>query len=104
MPVIDLSREDLAILLRVLRDHLPPDTEVWAFGSRTRGEARRYSDLDLAVRGGTALNADMLGRLRDALSESDLTIKVDVVDLRTVDRAFQRIIEDQMVSLSLQGR
>jgi hypothetical protein len=46
----------------------------------------------------------MLARLRDALSQSDLTIKVDVVDLRTVDRAFQRIIEDQMVSLSLQGR
>jgi predicted nucleotidyltransferase len=104
MRVIDLPRADLAILLGVLRDHLPPDTEVWAFGSRTTGEARRYSDLDLAVQGGTMLNADRLGRLRDALSESDLTIKVDVVDLRAVDPAFRRIIEDQMVPLSLQSR
>lgn len=104
MRVIDLPRADLAILLGVLRDHLPPDTEVWAFGSRTTGEARRYSDLDLAVQGGAMLNADLLGRLRDALSEFDLTIKVDVVDLRAVDPAFRRIIEDQMVPLSLQSR
>ncbi|HEY1414071.1 MAG TPA: nucleotidyltransferase domain-containing protein [Rhodopila sp.] len=104
MRVIDLSRADLAILQGVLRDHLPPDADVWAFGSRTTGEARRYSDLDLAVQGGVVLDADMLGRLREALAESDLTIKIDVVDLRAVDPAFRRMIADQMVPLFLQSR
>ena len=39
------------------------------------------------------LDLDMLGRLKEALSESDLTIKVDLVDLRAVDPAFRRMIE-----------
>jgi predicted nucleotidyltransferase len=103
MRVIDLPRADLAILLGVLRDHLPPDTDVWAFGSRTTGEARRYSDLDLALQSGETLDPDMLGRLQDALSESDLTVKVDVVDLLAVDPAFRRIIEGQMVPLSFKA-
>ena len=45
----------------------------------------------------------MLGALREALSESDLTIKADVVDLRAADPAFRRIIEDQLVPFRLNG-
>jgi uncharacterized protein len=96
-----IPREDLAILRRVLRVYLPPDTGVFVFGSRVTGAARRYSDLDLALAGEAPLDSDLLNRLKDALSESDLTIKVDLVDLRAVDPAFRRIVEDGMVRLAL---
>jgi predicted nucleotidyltransferase len=96
---IDLQPEDLAILLPLLRAHLPLETAVWVFGSRAAGTARRYSDLDLALEGEAPLDPDLLGRLSEALSESDLTIKVDVIDLRTVDPAFRRIIEREMIPL-----
>jgi predicted nucleotidyltransferase len=96
---IDLPREDLAILQMVLRTYLPSDTGVWIFGSRVTGAARRYSDLDLALRGDKPLDFDTLGRLKDALSESDLTIKVDVIDLGTVEPAFLRMIQSEMVPL-----
>jgi predicted nucleotidyltransferase len=96
---IDLRPEDLAILLPLLRAHLPLETGVWVFGSRAAGTARRYSDLDLALEGEAPLDPDLLGRLSEALSESDLTIKVDVIDLRTVDPAFRRIIEREMIPL-----
>jgi predicted nucleotidyltransferase len=100
---IELTQEDRAVLLGVLRRHLPSGTKVWAFGSRTTGKARRYSDLDLAVLGGEGLDFAMLGRLREALSESDLTIKVDIVDLLALDPGFRRIIEGQMVPFCFQG-
>jgi len=100
---VDLTRDDLAILQGLLRRHLPAGTKVWAFGSRTTGEARRYSDLDLALLGDETVDFAVLGRLREALSESDLTIKVDMIDLREVDPGFRRIIEAQMVPLPLQG-
>jgi uncharacterized protein len=94
---IDLSPADLAILRQVLHDHLPSGTSAWAFGSRVTGAARRYSDLDLALRADAPLDWDVLARLGDALSESDLTIKVDLVDLLAVDTSFRRIIEGEMV-------
>ena len=98
---VDLRPGDLSILRAVLRDHLSPDTAVWAFGSRVTGAARRYSDLDLALQGNAPLEWDRLARLNDALSESGVTIKVDVVDLRTVDPAFRLLIEGAMIRLPL---
>ncbi|HEY4042973.1 MAG TPA: nucleotidyltransferase domain-containing protein, partial [Rhodopila sp.] len=78
---------------------LPPDTSVWVFGSRATGAARRYSDLDRALAGNAPLDLDMLGRLGEVLAESDLTIKVDLVDLLTLDPNFRRRIEAEMVPL-----
>jgi type I restriction enzyme S subunit len=96
---IDLPQADLAILKPLLRAGLPPDTSVWVFGSRATGAARRYSDLDLALAGNAPLDLGMLGRLGEVLAESDLTIKVDLVDLLTVDPNFRRRIEAEMVPL-----
>jgi type I restriction enzyme S subunit len=96
---LDLSPADLAILRDVLAACLPRDVNVWAFGSRATGSARRYSDLDLALEGAGPLDPGLLRRLSDALSESDLTIKVDVIDLCTIDPAFRRLIKPDMIRL-----
>jgi len=45
--MIDLSPEHRAIVLDILRAHLPEDAKVWVAGSRATGKARRGSDLDL---------------------------------------------------------
>jgi predicted nucleotidyltransferase len=96
---IDLKAADRTVLLSLLHAHLPAGTRVWVFGSRANGTARRYSDLDLALEGASPLTSDLLSRLSDALSESDLTIKVDLVDLRAIDPEFRRLIEAEIVSL-----
>jgi predicted nucleotidyltransferase len=98
---IDLQPADLTILQQVLRDHLPLATSVWVFGSRATGSARRYSDLDLALQDNAPLDSELLARLKDALSESDLTIKVDLVDLLAVDPPFRRIIESELIRMPL---
>src|SRR4051794_22997442 len=49
-PPIDVRPEHWCIVRSILRRHIP-DREVWAFGSRARGSAKIYSDLDLAVIG-----------------------------------------------------
>jgi type I restriction enzyme, S subunit len=99
---VDLQPADLAILQQVLRDHLPPGVSVWAFGSRVTGRARRYSDLDLALQADAPLDLGVLAQLKDALSESDLTIKVDLVDVLTADPAFRELIEGDRVRLPLE--
>lgn len=69
------------------------------FGSRATATARRYSDLDLALEWEKPLSLDLLGNIAEALSESDLPYKVDLVDLRSIDPAFRAIIEPDLIAL-----
>ena len=96
---IDLRPAELAIVRDILDAHLPPQTLAWVFGSRATGTARRYSDLDLALEWEKPLDLDVIGRITEALSESDLPYKVDVVDLRTISPAFRAMIAPDMIVL-----
>ena len=74
------------------------------FGSRVTGGARRYSDLDLVVVGSSESDGRVLGRLKEALSESDLPIRVDVLDWHGVSAAFRRVIDENFVVVQKSGR
>jgi predicted nucleotidyltransferase len=89
-------REDHATIVRdVLRAHLPEGVRAYVFGSRAHGRARRYSDLDLALEWDRPLGLDLIGEIAEAMSDSDLPYKVDIVDLATVEPAFRaRIAAD----------
>ena len=52
------------------------------FGSRARGDARQWSDIDLAVDCGIDFPPSILSALREAFEESNILLNVDVVDLR----------------------
>lgn len=83
-------------LRAILRRHLP-GRPVWAFGSRATGQrVKRFSDLDLAI-GGEELPLGESGRLAEALSESRLPFKVDIVDLSAITPEFRARIEPEMV-------
>ncbi|HET8996409.1 MAG TPA: nucleotidyltransferase domain-containing protein [Acetobacteraceae bacterium] len=98
---LDLSDADLAILRAVLEQHLPNGARVFVFGSRAHGGARQYSDLDLALAWDQPLGLELIGSIAEALSESDLPYKVDLVDLSTVDPSFRDRIARQCVALPL---
>lgn len=97
----DLPSDDLTLLRDILRAHLPPDVQVFAFGSRVQGTARRYSDLDLAIESGAALPWELITDLKQALTESDLSMKVDVIDLHAIDTGFRKRIEPELTPLPL---
>ena len=56
--------------------------KVILFGSRARGDARKWSDIDLAIDSEKDLPPEILSALREAFEESHLLLNVDVVDLR----------------------
>ncbi len=91
MSTLDLCPEWLATVRRLLVEHLP-DAEVWAYGSRVNGAAQEGSDLDLVVRNPGDLQRPFpdLGRLREAFSQSDLPILVDVLDWARIPESFRR--------------
>jgi predicted nucleotidyltransferase len=90
--MLDLSPGDLAIVRDILRKHVP-DREVWAFGSRAKGTARRYSDLDLAIITDAPLSFKVCGDMAEDFSESDLPFRVDILDWATTRENFRRIVE-----------
>jgi len=100
MPTLDLPAADLQILLRLLEQHVP-EAEIWAYGSRISGRAHAGSDLDLVLRNPARLDQPLerLYAVRDALSESDLPILVDVLDWARLPEAIRREIEQSHVVL-----
>ena len=89
---LDLSPKQLAIVTELLQKNLPKH-HAWAFGSRTTGRARKYSDLDIAVSHTQALSFQQLCQLSSAFEESDLDICVDIVDWQQASPEFRRSIE-----------
>lgn len=91
---LQLSPRHLALLRELLLRHLP-DAEVRAYGSRVSGQGHAASDLDLVVRNPhhPQIESNGLSALRAALSESNLPLRVDIVDWARIPESFQREIE-----------
>ena len=89
--MIDLNPEHLKTVQHILSKHVP-GCEVRAFGSRAKWTAKDYSDLDLAVIGSRRFDLREMHRLTEAFKESDLPIRVDVVDWHAISEGFKRVI------------
>jgi len=89
--MINLGPEPLATVHQILASEVS-ECEVRAFGSRVNGNPKPYSDLDIVVQGPARLPIGRLAALREAFAESDLRIRVDVIDWHASSQAFQIII------------
>jgi len=99
MPRLDpdalvLAPRHREMLLALLQRHIPT-AEVWAYGSRVNGDCHEASDLDLVARNPAAPEEEIpyLLDLKEALVESNLPIRVDVVDWARIPAAFRQEIE-----------
>ena len=89
--MIDLNPKHFETVQHILAKHVH-GCEVRAFGSRVKWTAKDYSDLDLAIVGSKPLTLRQGHRLAEAFEESDLPIRVDVLDWHTISEEFKRII------------
>ena len=94
--MIDLNPNHLATVERILDGHVP-ESEVRAFGSRATWTAKDYSDLDLAIVGSGPLDRRTLGRLKEAFEDSELPIRVDVLDWHSISESFREVIKRDYV-------
>jgi uncharacterized protein len=70
------------------------------FGSRARGDARQWSDIDLAVEFADGVPNGVLSALREAFEESNILLNVDVVDLSEASPAIRDAVKNEGVSWS----
>ncbi len=92
-PVLTHDLESVRqIVLDALKGHR---AKVWLFGSQATGQARRYSDIDVAILPLEPLPALTFSNIREALEESNILRTVDVVDLSDADEALrQRVLKE----------
>lgn len=96
--MLDIETRHLVLVREILQRHAPR-ARAYAFGSRTSGRARPFSDLDIALDAGTHLDLSILGALRDDFSESNLPMSVDVIDLHSISSEFKQAISSELTPL-----
>lgn len=90
--MIDVTGEQFKIIFDILKKNMPA-YEARIFGSRHRGTAKAYSDLDLVIVGENRLGWKQIADLREAFEESNLPFRIDVLDWHAISPEFQKIIK-----------
>ena len=100
MTVIAVTESQKKIVLSILTKYFPSD-EWFVFGSRATSKGLKpFSDLDIAVQGSGALDAQLILQALEEFSSSDWPFKVDLVDLRTISDEFLNKISPDLRPLS----
>ena len=95
--MIQLSVKHHDIVESVLKSNLIKQ-KVFAFGSRAKNKALKFSDLDLFIAGESLSFSEMV-LLKDAFSESDLPYFVDVLQKHNLSEKMFKLIEKDFVEL-----
>ena len=95
---LQLSEKHRAMVEKLLARHLP-GVEAWAYGSRAKGTAKPWSDLDLVVFAGPE-QKNAVVELREAFEESDLPFRVDLFVWDEIPETFRENIRKEHIVLT----
>lgn len=93
--MIAVEERHLKILLEILSQ---AKIKFYAFGSRTKANNRKFSDLDLCYK--EPILWETLVKIKTDLEESNLPFKVDLVDYNECSEDFKQLIDKDLVELS----
>lgn len=96
--MIDLDAKQLETVRKIVIEHFP-DCSVKVFGSRARATAKPYSDLDIAIVCNEKIPVKKMHQIKESFENSDLSIRVDVVDFNSVSQKFQKVIDSYDLEL-----
>lgn len=97
--MIDLSPAIRAQLLDILQRSLG-NQAVLLVGSRARGPAKRFADIDLLLMNGQPLSPSVRANLRYELEESDIPFKVDLLEWADLTPAFRKRLQSEAQPLA----
>ncbi len=97
MPKLDLGEKYISFIKETIGSVLP-DVEIFIYGSRTQGKAKKYSDVDIALNGDVPF--DDLLKIRGLFEDSTFPYKVDVVDLNSLKPDFFKIIAKDLYKIN----
>ena len=92
-----LSDEQYQFILQQVVKPLEAEcAKVWCFGSRARGDHKKFSDLDLLIESEHDISA-VLGDIEEQLIESNFPFKVDLVQSEYLAETYRYSVEQDKV-------
>lgn len=95
--MVDLEEKYIIFIKTIIEKYLN-DYELFLFGSRAKGTARKYSDIDIAL-SAKNLTEQIKNKIEFELENSTLPYKVDVADLNKISNEFRDLIKNSMIKL-----
>ena len=92
--MLQMEPQDYQILQKILAKH---PYHFYAYGSRVKGTARKYSDLDLCYREEIPLS--VLSQIQEDFEESDLPFVVELVNWQHMRPRFREMISKDLTLL-----
>ena len=89
-----MNKQDQKILERILKKY---PYQFYAYGSRTKGTARKYSDLDICYQ--ENIPSYVLVEIEKDLEESNLPFVVELVAWKNMNSEFQELIKKDLVKI-----
>ncbi len=95
--MIDLEEKYINFIKSTIAKFLK-NFDLFLFGSRAKGTARKYSEIDIAILS-EELDEDKRLKILFEFENSTLPYQVDVVDLKTISDDFKALIENDLIKL-----
>lgn len=92
MAELDLTEKHVEFIKKTVR-------EIYVYGSRVQGKAKRYSDVDIALKSKSAIPFLRLLDIKTAFENSTFPYNVDVIDLNSIKDDFKNIIFKDLYKL-----
>ena len=92
---IQLDPRNHAILRNILSKY---PYKFYVYGSRVTGRSRKYSDIDLLCK--DSMKKGDLFKIIDQIEESNITIKVDILEENRCSKRFMQIIEKDLIEFT----
>ncbi len=71
--------------------------EIWIFGSRARGDHKKFSDIDILYDSKSQELSYDVSCMKESLEDSDLPYKVDIVDLKYLADSYKTsVLKDRI--------
>lgn len=75
--------------------------KVFFFGSRVGGKSNSRSDVDIGIEGPKPLPIEILGRIKEKISNLPTLYSIDVVDFKRTAPDFQKVAKKHIESINL---
>lgn len=95
--MIDLDKKYIDFIKQIVLEYLT-DCTIYIFGSRVKGAAKKYSDIDIAL-DSSYLDEKTISKIKLEFANSTLPYEVDVVDLNNISDTFKSHIINDLVKI-----
>ena len=95
--MVNLENKYIKLLKEIISKYLV-NYQLYLYGSRAKGTARRFSDVDIAINS-LELNSLILSKIKFDIEESTIPYSVDILDYNCISDDFKNIISSSLIQL-----